>query len=319
MKRRAALLPLQAVVRRTGLSADVIRVWERRYAAVTPARTATNRRMYSEAEVERLLLLVRATRLGRHVGQVAALPTRALRDLVARDETAQGLARAPVPAARPSGSPARFLEKALGAVRALDGAALDDLLGRAGVALPRAALLEEVIAPLMVRIGVLWQEGEIRVAHEHLASAVVRNCLAQLARPRGGRGAPALVSATPSGQGHEFGALLAALVAEEAGFDVTYLGPNLPVEEIASAAERVGAVVVALSLVHPADDPRLGADLARLRRLLGPDVLIVVGGAAAPSYAEALRRTGADHIDSLAGLRARLHALRAPRAAAAPA
>ncbi len=68
--------PIPVVARRTGLSADVIRAWEKRYAVVTPARTAAGRRLYSDADVERLALVARATLTGRTVGQVAALPPR---------------------------------------------------------------------------------------------------------------------------------------------------------------------------------------------------------------------------------------------------
>jgi len=75
--------PIQVVVRRTGLSADVIRAWERRYDAVTPKRSSTSRRLYSDEDVERLLLLRRATQSGRRIGDVARLPLPALKDLLA--------------------------------------------------------------------------------------------------------------------------------------------------------------------------------------------------------------------------------------------
>ena len=74
----AILHPIQIVTRRTGVSADVLRVWEKRYAVVTPVRSTSGRRLYSDADIERLRLLVQATRTGRPIGQVAALPTTAL-------------------------------------------------------------------------------------------------------------------------------------------------------------------------------------------------------------------------------------------------
>jgi MerR family transcriptional regulator, light-induced transcriptional regulator len=311
----AVLHPIQVVVRRTGLSPDVIRVWERRYGAVRPARTEANRRMYSEEEVERLQLIARATRAGRHVGQVAALDTAPLRALVERDEQAQRPAR-PTASLVGAGSPQRLLAEALSAVRALDAAALERVLEQGAVALPRSALLEGLIGPLLHRIGDLWRDGELRVVHEHLASAILRKTLAQLAgrSARPGQG-PTLVAGTPAGQLHEFGALMAALEGEAAGFEVAYLGPDLPVEEIAAGCAALRARVVALSLVYPADDARLAADLGRLRRLLGPEPALLAGGAAAPAYAEALAGAGAEVMPSLSALRARLHALREPQPA----
>src|SRR6476646_793213 len=78
----AILHPIQIVTRRTGLSADVLRVWEKRYAVVTPVRSESGRRLYSDTDIERLRLLVQATRAGRAIGQVAALPTSALVSLL---------------------------------------------------------------------------------------------------------------------------------------------------------------------------------------------------------------------------------------------
>ena len=65
--------PIQVVSRRTGLSQDVIRVWERRYHAVSPERSPTNRRLYSDEDIQRLALLRRATKGGRRIGDVAGL------------------------------------------------------------------------------------------------------------------------------------------------------------------------------------------------------------------------------------------------------
>src|SRR5271166_5946292 len=74
--------PIQVVVRETGLSAHVLRVWEKRYGAVVPQRTATQRRAYSESDVHRLKLLRQATLLGHPIGSVAGLPDEALEALV---------------------------------------------------------------------------------------------------------------------------------------------------------------------------------------------------------------------------------------------
>ena len=78
--------PIRVVARRTGLTSHVIRVWEKRYGAVSPLRTPTNRRLYSDRDVERLQLLHRAILAGHSIGQIAQLPNERLRALVAADE-----------------------------------------------------------------------------------------------------------------------------------------------------------------------------------------------------------------------------------------
>src|SRR5688500_13294428 len=79
--------PIQVVARRTGLSADVIRAWEKRHAVVTPARTDSGRRLYTDADIERLRLIARVTLTGRTVAQAAALPAEELVALVREEET----------------------------------------------------------------------------------------------------------------------------------------------------------------------------------------------------------------------------------------
>ena len=75
--------PIKMVARLTGLSPYVLRIWEQRYGAVEPQRTATNRRLYSSQDVERLSLLREVTQAGYNIGQVATLPADKLRQLAA--------------------------------------------------------------------------------------------------------------------------------------------------------------------------------------------------------------------------------------------
>ena len=65
---------MRVVTARTGLSPHVLRAWERRYEAVAPGRSAAGQRLYSDADVDRLALLLRATQAGRAIGQVVRIP-----------------------------------------------------------------------------------------------------------------------------------------------------------------------------------------------------------------------------------------------------
>ena len=86
-----------------------------------------------------------------------------------------------------------------------------------------------------------------------------------------------MIAATPAHQHHELGAALAGAVAAAEGWQVVYLGSNLPAEDIAAAAHAKSAAAVALSLVFPPDDPLLLDEIRRLRRLLDRRVALVVG------------------------------------------
>ena len=74
----------------------------------------------------------------------------------------------------------------------------------------------------------------------------------RLFRPSGA--AMKMVFATPAGESHEFGILAAATLASMAGVEPVYLGPNLPAEDIAAAAERTGAKVIVLGIAFPAEN-----------------------------------------------------------------
>ena len=191
---------IKVVVRRTGLSAHVIRVWEKRYQAVTPARSATNRRLYSDEDIARLQWLQQAVQAGHSIGRIAHLSTPELMKLVRAEQAAAPLAQRPTDEEDEKKDPGEFLERALVAVQGLDAVSLKEQLVRASIALSQQHLLEEVVQPLMERIGQMWQEGTLRVSDEHMASAVVRSFIGNIqASFQVSEAAPHVVATTPAG------------------------------------------------------------------------------------------------------------------------
>lgn len=322
--------PIQVVARRTGLSPHVIRIWEKRYGAVVPARTKTQRRVYTEDDVRRLVMLRDATRLGHQISSVAGLPDATLARLLdasapiapaeslsddsarpaaaRRDRSSDQRAPGPVPAEAP------WIGECVAAVKAFDATALNGLFDRATLALGYNGLLRRLIAPLAQRIGELWGMGELKTSHEHFSSAAIRAYLLNPARQYSlANATPTLVAATPQGQLHELGAVLAAALATEQGWRSIYLGPSLPAAEIAGAVVQNQARVVALSIIYPEDDPNVDTELHDLRRFLPAGVTVVVGGRAAASYRETLAATGAVLVADLAQLQVELARVRATR------
>jgi DNA-binding transcriptional MerR regulator/methylmalonyl-CoA mutase cobalamin-binding subunit len=302
---------IRVASQRTGLSSHAIRIWEKRYSAVTPTRTTTNRRLYTDAEIERLTLLHQATQSGHNISNVARLSTDQLRTLSAQNRSQS------VPAAAlggASGHPAQSIEQCLNAIRQLDSQGLEQLLDRGAVLHGQHGLLHKVIAPLTHEIGELWRVGAITAAHEHMATWVIRLFLGRISKPFALNGvAPLLIVATPAGQLHEMGAVMVAAAANDSGWKVNYLGGSLPAPEIAGVAIQSAARAVALSIVYPEDDPNLTTELQNLRRYLPPAVTIIAGGRAAPAYREALASIGAQTCRDLQELYGHLDRLRQPR------
>lgn len=276
---------VKAAARRTGLSPHVIRVWEKRYGAVRPNRTDSNRRTYSEGEIDRLVLLRAATNAGHSIGQIAALEDDQLRELAGNLVTAE----AAVAAVAAKTSATAFVEKAVEVVQQLNAAALEEVLVEAVKQFGTQGLLQKVVVPLTYRIGDLWHRGDVTAAEEHFATSHLRSFLGNLLRPFvTDPTAPLLVAGTPLGQHHEMGALIVGGAASSLGWRVANLASSLPAAEIASAASRGKARAVALSVVYPEDDPNLPAEFRTLRRLLPKPMELLVGGRAAPAYREVL-------------------------------
>jgi DNA-binding transcriptional MerR regulator len=305
--------PIRVVARRTGLSRDVLRAWELRYGVVEPERTAGGQRLYSDADIERLRLVREAQEAGRRIGQLAALSSEELERLVSEDRAAE-LAGAAAGGEGDNGERTRaFLAECLAAVREMDAASLETILGRAAVAVGASPLIDHVITPLMIEIGDLWSGDELTPGHERLATAVVRRTLDSIRGAVQHAEGPGLVVATPAGQHHEIGALLAAASAASSGWRVVYLGADLPAQSIATAVEMTGARAVALSIIFPADDPDLAEELRALRRQLSEQVTIIVGGRAAGNYRGVIEEIGALWLPDAPGLRSALDLLLASR------
>ena len=314
--------PVRLVALRTGLTPHVLRAWERRYGVVSPARTEGGQRLYTDLDIERLRLLRRLTHRGHAIRRVALLP---IAELARLDEetglveegaaSADGARLASEADQADAESVSAAIAAALQATRRLDGIELQAVLERAAVTLGVPVFIDEVVAPALERLGHAWAEGSVSVAQEHMATAVFRRVLGWLFRVYEVRGtAPRLVVATPPSQVHELGALMVATSAAAEGWRVTYLGPDLPVADLVSAAGQTGARAVAISAVYVPEDVDLLAALREMRAGLSEGVPLIVGGAATPEIEAEAEAAGALVIRSLPVLRAMLRRLAAEAA-----
>ena len=284
------------VALRTGLSPHVLRAWERRYRVVTPTRTEGGQRLYSDLDVERLLRLRRLTEHGHAIGRIASLP---LPELARLEQEAP-----PEPLGFASDEAAEAATAALQATRRLDAPELQAVLERAALTLGVPLFLDQVVAALLGRIGEGWSEHSVSVAQEHMASALVRRVLGWLLRVYEVRnGAPRVVVATPPHHSHELGALMAAASAASEGWNVTYLGPDLPVADLVSAVGQSDARAVAISAVYQPQGVDLLEVLRDIRARLPGDVTLLVGGTGALRVRVEAEAAGARVIESLTEFR----------------
>ena len=231
------LLRIGELSRRTGVPADTLRAWERRYRLIDPARSDGGYRLYSPADQER----VRAMRALIDTGLSAAEAARQAR-MGAVAPPAGGTVV-------PAGAERRLRE----ALERFDEAEANAVLDEAIAALSIEAVATGIVLPVMEEVGERWERGEASVGQEHFATNVVRGRLAGLARNWGAGSGPLAILACPPGELHDVGLLVFGLVLRARGWRIAYLGANTPIATIADAAARLEprAVVLAALTAEP--------------------------------------------------------------------
>ena len=288
---KTLLYPIRAVAKQTGISIDTLRAWEKRYQVVLPQRDERGR-LYTEADVQRLSLLNAAVEKGHAIGRVAALNNKELQALVispaAVTKVQASQAAEPAEATRP------VLRPVMEAIERLDYAEAERELALLAAVLPPRELVHSVALPLMRQVGEAWHEGRLGIAQEHMTSALLRNVLGALI-PLHRRAAPVskLLFATPSGEHHEFGILVSAMLAAGAGLGVVYLGANLPGDEIVAAAQKTAPQAVVLGFVG-ANGAQVGLEeIQKVAHKLPAQIELWIGGAQTAAVTQEVRKTRA--------------------------
>ncbi len=289
-----------------GVSPELLRAWERRYALVAPVRTESGYRMYSEQDV---LVLRGAKRLvegGQSIADVARLPLETISAAAAVPNAPIAATNAGMPPSDAATDLQHPIQDALVAIAAFDQERLEATLFRVmGLGnLTPEDVCDKFLLPLLNAIGDEWEHGRMTIAAEHFGSGIIRAKILRLIEHERVRGnATAVVCACPAGEEHE-GALLAfSVVASRSGFRLIYLGANTPAEDIVNAAERTGASVVALSVTKDlaaADVFSLVTHLERWRAAAAHRQ-VLVGGRGAVRNRAALELAGlhvAERIDA---------------------
>ena len=261
-------LNISAVERETGLSKDVLRIWERRYGFPEPKRDDNAERQYPPEQVAKLRAIKRLMDTGMRPGK---LMRRSLAELNALAETRAGPRREAV---------APALERDLLALLKSHNApalqhALANQLMRQG--LQRFVL--ETVASLNRTVGEAWMRGELQVFEEHLFTEQVQVALrtAVNAFPRQA-GVPRVLLTTFPGEHHGLGLLMVEALLVPEGAQCISLGTQTPIDDIRNAALAHKVHVVALSFSAAFPLRQAGEGLATLRRQLPAAVALWAGG-----------------------------------------
>ena len=298
---------IHRVAKLTGLSKDVVRVWERRYGLVKPLRSANRYREYTDEDVALLRFLKEELDRGQTIGALA---------LEGRDSLLQRVRISSPHSPQELKPHDNFIDELVSFLDPLDRVRFEMKLNGAVAVIPFEEAVQRILLPLQRRVGELWHEGRANVAVEHFVTKLVQQKLFSVMNqlPVNESG-PRVLIACPEGESHEIGAQAAAYIAATRGCHVYYLGPNLPISELQAFCERVKPDLVLLSLTETKSD----AAARQLLRELEPFSTrwpVAVGGQGARMIEHLLHGGRIEFLDDLTSLHSRLTILHSSRFAA---
>lgn len=288
---------IHRVAKLTGLSKDVIRVWERRYGLVKPSRSSNRYREYSDEEVALLRFVKNQMEQGATIGGLAA----------ERHDSLVARMRVATPVSEAEQKPHdRLLDELIGSLDPMDKAGFERRLNGAVAVIPFEEAVQRILLPLQRRIGELWHEGHLNIAVEHYVTKIIQQKLFSVMNqlPVNEFG-PRILIACPEGETHEIGAQAVAYIAATKGCHVYYLGPNLPYSDLVNFCEKISPDLVLLSLTELKQE---AATLHHIKQLeqLATRWSVAVGGQGARAMEDRLHDTKIELLDDLTALHSRL-------------
>jgi MerR family transcriptional regulator, light-induced transcriptional regulator len=271
----ASWMPIRELSRRVGVSTDLLRKWEQRYAVLSPQRTAGNQRLYSRVDEARARLMLRHVHDGMPAAQAAELALSA-RFRIAPGATATATATARV------AQVARTTAAMQGALEHYDETTADQALETVLRICPATTVIREVLLPYLHDIGERWQDGHLSIAQEHFATAFIHSRLLGLARGWDRGLGPRALLACPTDEQHTLGLIAFGIAIHHIGWRITYLAADTPIPMIAEAAASIRPRLTVISAATP---DHLTPALPRLRELRPHDTIAIAGAGASQEHA----------------------------------
>lgn len=277
---------IKAFCQSLGINPNTLRAWERRHGVVTPRRGSNNRRNYSAADLKRLKLITALVEHGYLIGDLAGMDNKRLASLLPKDRNHRQTQET---------TP---MDAVIRSLLANDFSAVDDGLTYLRINSGARQFVLDIAAGLFREVDRLIQERSLSIAQEHSFSAALRQHLLHIysSSARTGTGSNIRFAfTTPAGELHEFGILLAAILALSHGFSVHYFGPNLPSAaciEGMLASKSSHLVLGTTPSTSQCVSTQLGPFIKEISLGL-PDATIIVGG---PAMLGASRRFLQNHV-----------------------
>lgn len=244
---------IQVASQLSGVAAATIRAWEKRYNAVVPERGDNKHRLYSEQDIEKLALLFKLTEIGQSIGKIAHLSLSELKEIYAKllhrpyDELLV------VSTSHEKVDYDKILNSFYIALSAYKLDIISHELEKAKILLTPRDLCLNILLPLFFEIGQKVERNEITIAQEHTLSAIFRFHVGQVIGTHYQKKFlkdDLILISTPEGELHEIGILAAALLLVHYGIKFIYMGPNMPADSLAEAANALNCKAILLGVTR---------------------------------------------------------------------
>jgi len=211
----------------SGIKAHTIRIWEKRYNLICPRRSETNIRHYSDEDLKKILNISILNRNGLKISKIACMKSEELAEQVNSF-------------ARESWNFELQIESMLVTMIDLDEKRFEKILSKCIMQMGFEDTILKVVYPFFIRIGLMWQTGNINPAQEHFISNLIRQKIIVAIDgviPPENENAKKFILFLPDGELHEMALLFLYYLIKKRGHKVIYLGQSVPVDDTRSVQD----------------------------------------------------------------------------------
>jgi MerR family transcriptional regulator, light-induced transcriptional regulator len=210
----------------SGIKAHTIRIWEKRHNLISPQRTETNIRYYSDEDLKKIINIALLNHQGVKISRLANMSLEEINQHILK--MTETLAETSV-----------YIDQLVVAMVDMEEERFEKILSTLFLRFGFERTITEVVYPFLEKIGVLWQTKNINPAQEHFISNLIRQkiIVAIDSLPMVSSNAKRMLLYLPENELHELGLLFCHYIARNAGFKTYYLGQNVPHEDLLSVIE----------------------------------------------------------------------------------
>ncbi len=251
----------------SGIKAHTIRIWEKRYGVIKPARTDTNRRVYNDAELRNLINISVLNRKGFKISRIASMSHKEIEEKVSflTHDNSHADTR---------------IESLIIAMLNLDEVHFNELLSSYFLNRGFEDTFEQLIFPFLRRVGILWMTGAVTPGQEHFVSSLIQRKLLfniETLACRPGEGTKKLLLFLPENELHDISLLFYTYIAKKKGHEVLYLGSMTPMDSVRSSLNTWPADIIVTGTSTNMSVEKKTTYIKNLSDLLSDQLIIIMG------------------------------------------